>query len=80
MSCAASATGVSDPGKKSLERPAFDPDIGQLWLVGYSSGQRGLTVNQMANAFDGSNPSPTTTFTRSRWHGPELRGAMAGVK
>ena len=28
--------------------------------VGYSSGQRGQTVNLLANAFEGSNPSPTT--------------------
>jgi hypothetical protein len=33
-------------------------------LVGYSSGQRGRTVNPPANAFDGSNPSPTTTLPR----------------
>ena len=31
-------------------------------LVGYPSGQRGQTVNLLAYAFDGSNPSPTTTF------------------
>ena len=30
--------------------------------VGYSSGQRGQTVNLPANAFEGSNPSPTTTL------------------
>jgi hypothetical protein len=30
-------------------------------LDGYPSGQRGLTVNQMACAFGGSNPSPSTT-------------------
>jgi hypothetical protein len=30
-------------------------------LVGYPSGQRGQTVNLLAYAFDGSNPSPTTT-------------------
>ena len=28
--------------------------------VGYSSGQRGQTVNLLANAFQGSNPCPTT--------------------
>ena len=28
---------------------------------GYPSGQRGLTVNQLAEAFGGSNPSPSTT-------------------
>ena len=30
-------------------------------VVGYPSGQRGQTVNLLAYAFDGSNPSPTTT-------------------
>jgi hypothetical protein len=29
-------------------------------MVGYPSGQRGQTVNLLAYAFDGSNPSPTT--------------------
>jgi hypothetical protein len=29
-------------------------------LGGYPSGQRGLTVNQLADAFGGSNPSPPT--------------------
>ena len=31
-------------------------------LLGYSSGQRGLTVNQLAFAYGGSNPSPSTKF------------------
>ncbi len=31
-------------------------------LVGYPSGQRGQTVNLLAHAFDGSNPSPTTSL------------------
>ena len=31
-------------------------------LVGYSSGQRGQTVNLLAYAYEGSNPSPTTIF------------------
>ena len=30
--------------------------------VGYSSGQRGQTVNLLAYAFQGSNPCPTTIF------------------
>ena len=34
------------------------PASGQT--VGYPSGQRGQTVNLLAYAFDGSNPSPTT--------------------
>jgi hypothetical protein len=29
-------------------------------MGGYPSGQRGLTVNQLADAFGGSNPSPPT--------------------
>jgi hypothetical protein len=33
-------------------------------LGGYPSGQRGLTVNQLADAFGGSNPSPPTWPTR----------------
>ena len=31
-----------------------------LLMVGYSSGQRGQTVNLLAYAFQGSNPCPTT--------------------
>jgi len=31
---------------------------------GYPSGQRGLTVNQLAEAFGGSNPSPPTPGMR----------------
>ena len=31
-------------------------------MVSYPSGQRGLTVNQIAEAFGGSNPSLTTDF------------------
>ena len=30
---------------------------------GYPSGQRGLTVNQLAYAFGGSNPSPPTSLS-----------------
>ncbi len=33
-------------------------------LGGYPSGQRGLTVNQLADAFGGSNPSPPTDAGR----------------
>jgi hypothetical protein len=32
---------------------------------GYPSGQRGQTVNLLALAFEGSNPSPGTVFKRS---------------
>ena len=35
-------------------------------LDGYPSGQRGLTVNQLAQAFVGSNPTPSTT-ERLEW-------------
>jgi hypothetical protein len=38
-------------------------------LVGYPSGQRGQTVNLLAYAFDGSNPSPTTTLFPLCIHG-----------
>ena len=38
----------------------------------YPSGQRGLTVNQMANAFGGSNPSLPTLVD-----GPEMRARQA---
>jgi hypothetical protein len=34
--------------------------ISLQYLGGYPSGQRGLTVNQLADAFGGSNPSPPT--------------------
>ena len=40
-----------------LELATVSNDI----LGGYPSGQRGLTVNQLAEAFGGSNPSPPTT-------------------
>ena len=39
---------------------------GLLGVVGYPSGQRGQTVNLLAHAFDGSNPSPTTNFSLSQ--------------
>ena len=32
--------------------------------MGYSSGRRGQTVNLLANAFQGSNPCPTTIFQK----------------
>jgi hypothetical protein len=44
--------------------PGLEPGQG----VGYPSGQRGQTVNLLAYAFDGSNPSPTTTlFAMGIW-------------
>ena len=51
-----------------------------MWdLVGYPSGQRGQTVNLLAYAFDGSNPSPTTTlFSLAKHHfSPSLIGVSA---
>src|SRR4051812_34283060 len=48
-------------GKEGV--PGSNPGDGST-LQGYSSGQRGLTVNQMAYAFGGSNPSPCTTDRR----------------
>ena len=35
-------------------------------MVSYPSGQRGLTVNQIAEAFGGSNPSLTTDFSEEK--------------
>jgi hypothetical protein len=40
---------------------AAQPHGPSFLAVGYPSGQRGQTVNLLAYAFDGSNPSPTTT-------------------
>ena len=34
-------------------------------MVGYSSGQRGQTVNLLACAFQGSNPCPTTIHEKT---------------
>jgi hypothetical protein len=41
--------------------PHIAPRFSADGMVGYPSGQRGLTVNQLAYAFAGSNPAPTTT-------------------
>jgi hypothetical protein len=42
---------------------------GSRRMVGYPSGQRGQTVNLLAYAFDGSNPSPTTiSFSVAKIH------------
>ena len=48
--------------EKSLDLNPATREFARSLLVGYSSGQRGRTVNPPAYAFDGSNPSPTTTF------------------
>ena len=43
-------------------RPSYRP------VVGYSSGQRGQTVNLLGKPYTGSNPVPTTIFSqRSYW-------------
>ena len=42
-------------------RPSYRP------VVGYSSGQRGQTVNLLGKPYTGSNPVPTTTFLRPIW-------------
>jgi hypothetical protein len=40
------------------------PLVGSILEVeGYPSGQRGQTVNLLANAYGGSNPPPSTTFS-----------------
>ena len=41
-------------------QPRLGSGGGLLIPGGYPSGQRGLTVNQLADAFGGSNPSPPT--------------------
>ncbi len=48
--------------QKNLELRAPSREFLPLRLVGYSSGQRGETVNLLAYAFPGSNPGPTTTL------------------
>ena len=48
-----------------------------LWSVGYPSGQRGQTVNLLAYAFDGSNPSPTTIQTACLSFSYCVRGSKA---
>jgi hypothetical protein len=42
------------------------PFLGGIAMVGYPSGQRGQTVNLLADAFAGSNPAPTTISGPSR--------------
>ncbi len=43
----------------SVACPSGSDAEGRTIQVGYSSGQRDQTVNLTANAFEGSNPSPT---------------------
>ena len=45
---------------------------------GYPSGQRGLTVNQLADAFGGSNPSPPTGSFRQESRSAGGKGSRAG--
>ena len=45
-------------------------------VEGYPSGQRGQTVNLLANAYGGSNPPPSTSLRSEAYvkhHAPELR-------
>ena len=56
--------------EKSLELRPASREFARSFLVGYSSGQRGQTVNLLTNVFDGSNPSPTTTSARRKKQGP----------
>jgi hypothetical protein len=44
---------------------------------GFPSGQRGQTVNLLAYAFEGSNPSPSTSFAGCQ--GARILEAIAGV-
>ena len=47
----------------------------RLFIVRYSSGQRGQTVNLLTNVYEGSNPSLSTTVLRGR----QERAGQAGV-
>src|SRR3954466_11541951 len=47
----------------------------RLRVVGHPSGQRGWTVNLLAYAFDGSNPSPTTIFIPLQLSSVRIAGA-----
>ena len=52
--------------EKSLELRLLSREFARSFSVGYSSGQRGETVNLLTNVFDGSNPSPTTTSAKRK--------------
>ena len=52
--------------------------LGKGNLGGYPSGQRGLTVNQMAEAFGGSNPSPPTRAGEILQYFPAPAGEQHG--
>ncbi len=54
--------GLKSRAKKTLPSVTRAETLRPLCLVGYSSGQRGETVNLLAYAFSGSNPDPTTNF------------------
>ncbi len=51
----------SDDVKKALNSSLREANFRPPLLVGYSSGQRGETVNLLVYTFTGSNPVPTTT-------------------
>src|ERR1035437_781725 len=55
------------PAKNILPSAARAENFRAPCPVGYSSGQRGQTVNLLAYAFDGSNPSPTTKVSVKGW-------------
>ena len=55
------------PAKNILPSSARAENFRAPCPVGYSSGQRGQTVNLLAYAFDGSNPSPTTKVSVKGW-------------
>src|SRR6266404_6444963 len=64
--------GVGRRSRPSLQLPSLNRNV-----VGYPSGQRGQTVNLLAHAFDGSNPSPTTISAESEGtsaESPQRRG------
>ena len=68
-----STKGLATSPKLSLELPRANRKFGPSLSVGYSSGQRGRTVNPPANAFDGSNPSPTNLSVAKRQEIASLR-------
>src|SRR3546814_15798607 len=47
-------------------RPFPDPKSGEAVAEGYSSGQRGQTVNLLTNVYGGSNPPPSTSIRVGR--------------
>ncbi len=68
------ATGIDLWGDPDLERVTT-----RLILDGYPSGQRGLTVNQLAQAFGGSNPPPSITGSDCRLRQPCASSGSAAL-